>query len=117
MQTRETILMEFAEVDPSKLIFDGIDTSGGPRWSTAEVAKVFFARTAHWMRWREQRGHFFLDGVEVTPERKPSGVRSYTLADVERLAHALAGHNAISASQLAMAIRMLALSGEMYELI
>lgn len=117
MQTREAIVMEVAGIDPDRPIFENVDTTDGPRYSTNEVAKLFFARSAHWMRWREQRGHFVLDGTPVTPERKSSNVRAYTLADIELLAHALASHQAINGRQLALTLTVLRLQGEMYDLI
>lgn len=117
MHARESIVMEVSGIDPDKFIFEGIDTTNGPRFGTNEVAKFFFARTAHWMRWREQRGHFVLDSVPVNPERKNSGVRSYTLGDIEHLAHALASNGAITGQQLSRTLMALKLQGEMNGLI
>jgi hypothetical protein len=92
-------------IDPAKFILADIDTSPRPHFNVSEVAKVFFARSPHWVRWREARGFFVLD--EGTGQEKPvgnhrtqRGARYYTLSDVEEMAHALAQKQAITGSQL-----------------
>lgn len=112
-------IMEVDNIDANKLIFAGVDTTGNdsPRFSTSEVAKFFFARSPHWMRWRERKGDFVIDGQPVVPERTEANIRSYTLGDVERLAHALATNHAITTWQLMLALRLLQLQGEMHQII
>ncbi len=104
------------EIDFTKPIFTDIDTTVGPRFSTAEVAKFFFGRSPHWMRWRERSGMFTLDGESIQPERS-SNIRSYTLSDIERLCHALAQHGAIDALQLRLALRLLHTLGRINRLL
>lgn len=81
-----------------------------PNFTVAEVSKVFFAEDPDWLRWRikktEQNPHgfFILDG-EPLPERRVQngskyGFRYYTLADIEKMAHALAQNGAISGARL-----------------
>jgi hypothetical protein len=67
---------------------------------------VFFGRSAHWMRWRERNGFFILDGEDVSGHRTTQGARRYTLADVEKIAHALAEKDAINGAQLMNALLM-----------
>lgn len=90
------------------LILEGVDVSREPVFTVSEVARFFFARTAHWVRWRERRGFFVLDGEPVGErDTLPNGklaARSYNLADVEKMAHALASKGAINGAQLANAL-------------
>lgn len=93
-----------------RMLLDGIDVSREPLFTVSEVAKFFFARSPHWIRWRERKGFFVLDG-EVVGEREklPNGklaARSYNLADVEKMAHALASNGAISGVQLSNAVML-----------
>lgn len=72
-----------------------------PNFSVQEAAKSFFARSSDWLRWRYReakdfpQGYFVLDGVVLEPKRNPKGQRYYTLADIERMAHALSQTGAI----------------------
>lgn len=87
-------------------ILEGLDVSREPVFTVSEVAKVFFGRSPHWVRWRERKGFFILDGEEVGTHRTDEGARRYTLADVEKMAHALAQKEAINGAQLANALLM-----------
>lgn len=90
-------------LDDKRYLLEGIDVSDpekAPHFTVSEVARVFFGRTSHWIRWQEGLGNFSLDGTEVGTDRTPSGARTYTLADVELMAHALATNGAISGRQL-----------------
>jgi hypothetical protein len=72
----EHVLMADARIDPDKFMFESIDTSEKPVFTVSEAAKFFFARTAHWMRWRE-RNLFFLLGDDPTcehHEKKPKTI-------------------------------------------
>lgn len=115
----QVIIQQLEGIDPNAPIFKDIDTTTDkcPRYSTSEVAKFFFGRSPHWMRWRERKGHFVLNGTPVEPERTATGSRTYTLADVERLAHALASNHAIDARQLAMTLRAVQVQGMIHNLL
>ena len=76
------------------------DTSGGPLFVVSDVSRIFFARSDHWLRWRERQGKFELDGQPLIPERNESGFRKYTLSDIEKMAHALASQGKISGERL-----------------
>lgn len=103
-------------------IFEGIDTSvksddpdkPGPTFTVSEVAKVFFGRSPHWVRWRERKGFFTLDGEDVSGHRTETGARSYTLGDIEQMAHALAQNGAINGTQLNLALVLLKTSGQVH---
>lgn len=113
-----------------------------PRFTVSEIAKVFFGKSPHWVRWREKKGFFILDGspdcthsegyqgidedtdleitkfrtliidgkcancggIDVTGHRTEVGARSYTLADVEKMAHALAQQGGINGAELGHAL-------------
>lgn len=48
----QTVLLDTA-FDIDKPILEGIDTSAEPLFSVAEMAKFFFRRSSHWVRWLE----------------------------------------------------------------
>lgn len=47
-----TVLADPA-IDLDKMMLDEIDTSAGPLYSVSEMARFFFARSPHWVRWLE----------------------------------------------------------------
>lgn len=102
-------------VDPQEFMLADIDTSKAPLFSVGEVAKVFFARSAHWIRWVEREHKLLLDGKPVAQERTQEGSRKYTLSDVEKMCHALAQNKAINGAQLRRALAVVALEAEIYE--
>lgn len=84
-----------------------------PTFRISEVARFFFARSADWMRWldslaspSEPYGVFTLDGEPLKIKRTASGSRVYTLADIERLAHALLEHDKIDGRQFSATIAL-----------
>lgn len=102
----ETVVVTDARLDPDKLMLDGVDTAKEPHFTVSEVAKVFFARTSHWIRWLESQQAFILDGENVAERRTDKGARVYTLADVERMTHALAVNGKINGAQAANALHI-----------
>lgn len=84
------VILHDVAIDPSKFMFKNIDTSRLPLYTVSEVAKFFFGRSPHWMRWRERKGFFVLNGKDVGTTRTEQGARVYTLTDIEQIAHALA---------------------------
>jgi hypothetical protein len=113
---RMALAME--RVDPEdRLYFEDVDTTviegrndaegnplAGPLFSVSEVAKVFFGKTPHWIRWLEGQGRTTLEGRPVATTRTEHGSRQYTLADIELLAHALHENDAIDMAQLVLAV-------------
>lgn len=85
----------------AEFLFPELDEAAEPTFSVSEAAKVFFGKSSHWMRWREESGHFVLDGQPIEVPRTEQGARVYTLPVIERLAHGLAQQGAISGAQLA----------------
>lgn len=99
-----------------------------PNYSVNEVAKFFFGRNASWMRWRyssDERvspvtgktnvpkhpdGYFVLNGEPLIPKISPQGQRYYTIADVERMAHALTQNDVISGTALQEVMQLLNLT-------
>lgn len=103
-----------------------------PRFSVQEVAKSFFGQSADWLRWRMRSsrprndeapshpdGYFILDGepmefkrLKVNPKSKKaddpnaSTARYYTLADIERMAHALGQQGVFSGQDVAHIVLM-----------
>lgn len=92
-----------------------------PHFSVQEVSKFFFGNGPDWFRWRMRPddkkivnedgtttivkgkypdGYFILDGKKIEPKRTPAGARYFTLADIERMAHALAQGGHIDGAEL-----------------
>lgn len=88
-----------------------------PNFSVQEVAKNFFGKTPDWLRWRERKGSFKLNGEDILPRRSEEGNRRYTLADVERMAHALADNGAIDGMDLTIVIMLIKWMGRLYKVI
>jgi len=92
-----------------------------PNFSVQEAAKSFFARSSDWLRWRYREakefpdGYFVLDGVVLEPKRNPKGQRYYTLADIERMAHALAQTGAIDGEMFANIMETVLNVARLYE--
>lgn len=101
-----------------RLLFEDIDTeTDGPKFTISEVAKLFFARSPHWVRWQERKGNLTLDGNIVGQHRSDAGSRFYTLADVEQMAHALATRKAIGGDQLNNAMLIAQSVARLYHLL
>jgi hypothetical protein len=106
--TDPALVVTNPEIKGDSFIFEGIDTDHsptdpskpGPMFTVSEVSKFFFGRSPHWVRWRERKGFFTLDGKDVSGHRTETGARAYTLGDVEMMSHALAQNGAINGSQL-----------------
>lgn len=102
----------------AEFLFDDLDQAANPHFSVSEVAKIFFARSSHWVRWREDDKveGFVLDGVVLKTPRTEQGARYYTLPYVERMAHALAQQGAISGAQLANTLTTVEAIAKVHEL-
>lgn len=100
-----------------------------PRFSVQEAAKCFFGQSADWLRWRMRgpiRGrnnqaekYFTLDGEllefkRLKGESKSETARYYTLADIEKMGHALAQNGAISGVDLAHIVVMVRACARLY---
>lgn len=105
-----------------------------PNFSVQDTAKFFFARSADWLRWRGRPvhphkkgaacnerchpyGYFVLDGEPITIKRTEAGARVYTLADVERMAHALAQNGALDGNTLTNVIMLVKWVARLYKVI
>lgn len=97
-----TIVIADPNLDPDKLLFEGVDTSKGPAFSVGEVAKFYFARSPSWLRDHESKGNLVIAGEpEFTPRRRVSrNARFFYLEDIERVAHALTYNNVITGARL-----------------
>lgn len=92
----DTSLSPQGEDDPKKV----------PLFTVGELGKVFFARSAHWVRWLETNGKLVFDGEPVGGRRTKSGARVYTLNDIEVIAHGLKQQGVITVAQLTNALVM-----------
>lgn len=60
----KALIVEDPKLPGDKTIFDGMDVSRQPWFTVSEVAKFFFAKSPHWVRWRERKGYFVLGHPE-----------------------------------------------------
>lgn len=105
MTTADTIVVTDTRLDSEAFLLDGVDVSAKPLFSVSEVAKVFFGLSGHWIRWLETTKHaFVLDGADIEFSRTDKGARVYSLADVEKMTHALAQGSHINGAQAANAL-------------
>ena len=106
-------------VDPETFMLNGVDTDKGPLYTVSEMAKFFFARSNHWVRWLETQKKMILvlaDDTqrEIGNRRNDKAARIYTLSDMEEVAHALAQHRAISGEQLCLALAAVKAQAQMF---
>lgn len=106
-----------------------------PNFSVQVVSEVFFGNGPDWLRWRmrpddkkeEQpdgtfevvkgkypHGYFVLDGEPMQFKRTKAGARYFTLADIERMAHALAQGGHIDGAQLALVVQMVKICSKIH---
>lgn len=94
-----------------------------PHYGVAEAAKFFFGKSADWLRWRSKKseqypnGSFVLDGEPLPDRRADYNFRYYTLADIEKMAHALMQAGAIDGARLANIITLVKYEAKLYGLI
>lgn len=90
-----------------------------PIFTITQVASVFFARSSDWIRYIDGLGEdgFYLDGHKLMPARTESAARYYTLADVEKMAHALLNNDRIDPMQFAGTINIVRWIACLYKLI
>lgn len=103
------------DIPADRLMFEGIDPDGSPQFRVSEVARVFFARSSHWVRYCENENFFTLDGEVVATRRTPEGARTYNLLDIEKMAHALAQNDRIDGETLHRVLSIIRLVGEVHK--
>lgn len=92
-----------------------------PNFAVQETAKCFFGKGPDWLRWRYRAasdypdGYFVLDNVILLPKRTKKDLRYYTLADIERMAHALAINGAIDGEMLSNILEIVLQVAKLYD--
>lgn len=104
-----------------------MDPKGRPKpfFGAQETAKLFFGKSADWLRWRYHpsndglypHGYFVLNDVILEPKRSTTGQRYYTLADIERMAHALAQNDAIDGKRVTAIVSIVLWVARLYEVV
>lgn len=69
-----SVVIADSRLDPDQFMLANIDTSEKPHYTVSELAKFFFGRSPHWIRWREREGYFVLDGDPECEHRKLLGM-------------------------------------------
>jgi hypothetical protein len=49
----ESVTLDDPILDEDRLMLEETDTTGGPIFTVSEMARFFFARSSHWVRWLE----------------------------------------------------------------
>jgi hypothetical protein len=118
-----TIVIGDAAIDPDTWIFarqfEPVKPGAvvRPTFSSSEVSKVFFARSAAWLRNSERKAT--LDGKPVVDflARGAGERREYTLYDIERIAHAFAAGGLIPGDRLRLTLRLLQFEAQLWRYI
>lgn len=108
------VVFKDPKIDPEKMMYAELDPEASPQFGVTEVAKLFFARSSHWVRYCEREGYFHLEGKPVGRRKTQQGVRVYNLHDVEQMAHALASHDRISGTHLYRVLTLLQAEGAIW---
>lgn len=113
----ETLVVTDSALDADRLMLADVDTAEGPTFTVSEVAKFFFARSSHWIRWLETKQAFTdpESGENTASRRTEKGARVYTLSDVEKMTHALAANGKISAAQASNALHVTKTMAKIWE--
>ncbi len=110
-----------------------------PAFKSKETAEIFFGKSVDWLRWRMRSndkrvkdkdtrevtvvkgdhpdGFFLLDGEPLEFKRTGPGSRYYTLADIERMAVALAQEGSIDGQRLSLTTRMVVTCARLHGII
>jgi hypothetical protein len=89
---------------------------GEPSYVAHEVARIFFARSVHWLRKHVWEKHLILDGEPmIIPRDEHSGYLRWRLYDVERTAYALMQNGYLKVEQLQLAIGIVKLVAQNYK--
>lgn len=96
-----------------------------PSYSVKEVSRFFFGKkSGEWLRWRQRpnppkypHGYFVLDGEPIVPKRTEADFRYFTLADVERMAHAAAQQGGIDSRRLITIIMLVKWTARLWGII
>lgn len=89
-----------------------------PLYSVAEVSKIFFGRSANWLRLHLRDGSNVSDELGVVDcPRSAAGARQFRLYDIERLAHAFAHNGVVSAQELELTIIMVKAQAKIHHFI
>ena len=96
-----------------------------PSLRVTEVAKIFFGQSDDWLRWRMRsntnaehtEGDFVLDGEPLEFKRTDSNSRYFTLADVERMAHALLQTGVIDGARATRVVTMVKTCAQLHGVI
>lgn len=115
-----TIVIGDAAIDPDTWLFprqfEPVKPGSvvRPTFTSSEVSKVFFARSAAWLRNNERKAT--LDGQPLVDflARGPGERRDYTLFDIERIAHSFASGGLIPGERLQLTLRVLKLQAQLW---
>lgn len=109
-----------------------------PRFTVQETAKFFFGRGPDWLRMRMKpdtkkvtdpktkevqvtvrrfpRGAFVLDGEPMVFRRTEAGAHYFTLADIERMGHALTQNGVLPPEQLLNVLSLVKYVGRQFDI-
>jgi hypothetical protein len=115
-----TIVIGDAAIDPDKWLFPRQfepikpGSTVRPTFTVTEVAKVFFARSAAWLRNSERKATLDDKPLVDFLARDAGERREYTLYDIERIAHSFAQGGLIPGERLRLVLRLLQLEAQLW---
>lgn len=123
-EATQTVEVRFAGIDPDKRMFGDIDISLAPAFTTVTVAKIFFFRSASWVRLAMREGKFDKRKpsgrgkvVPIEPHRNVHNVREFSFDDIETMAHNAFSNGLISHDHFMNVLAVLASIGRGYGVI
>lgn len=114
-QQQPEVVIEDPRIESvSGMMYDQMPYEEGPQFRISEVAKTFFGRTPHWLRWLHAKEALFLDGRPVGQRMTSQNSRIYGLRDIEEIAHGLAQQRRLEGTNLRLALLILDSVGRLH---
>lgn len=108
------VVIEDPRMDPGRLMYAEMPYEEGPQFRISEVAKTFFGKTPHWMRWLQTKNALVFDGREVGNRLSENNNRIYGLRDIEEIAHGLAQQRRLDGMSLRATLAALDAVGKLW---
>lgn len=115
-QAEPLVVIEDPRLPGKGMMYEHLGYDEGPQFRIGEVTKVFFGRSPYWLRNLQDQGHLNFDGRPVGGRRvKANNYRTFSLRDVEEIAHGLAQQNKIDGFHLRNTLVILDSVGRVWE--
>jgi hypothetical protein len=114
-ERRREIVVHDAEIDPDRLMLEGVEARTVPAmFNLGEVTRFFFGKSTSWLRNIEKEGGLIFEGRVMFLRRDEHNVRVASLADIERIAHALCQTHRITPDDLLVTLRLVKAQAQLH---